>query len=42
MKYQKPFQELPDELVAEVSMLYDLGLESYEVDFIVDLKKQNQ
>lgn len=34
----KPLQEIPDELVAEVSTLYDMGLESYEVDYILSLR----
>lgn len=40
MKNQKPLQELPDELVAEVSTLYDLGIESYEVEYIISLRNQ--
>jgi hypothetical protein len=34
----KPLQDLPDELVAEVSALYDLGIESYEVEYILSLR----
>jgi len=36
----KPLQDVPDELVTEVSTLYDLGLESYEVDYILSLKNK--
>lgn len=35
-----PLQNVPDELVAEVSTLYDLGLESYEVEYILSLRKR--
>ena len=34
----KPLQNVPDELVAEVSTLYDLGIESYEVEYIISLR----
>lgn len=40
MKYPKTLQELPDELVAEISTLYDMGLESYEVEYIISLRNQ--
>jgi len=37
----KPLQsEIPDELVAEVSTLYDLGLEPYEVEYILSLRNK--
>ena len=36
----KPLQEIPDELIAEVSTLYDLGLESYEVDYILSIRNR--
>ncbi len=37
----KPLQaEIPDELVAEISTLYDLGLEPYEVDYIISQKQK--
>ena len=34
----KPLQNVPEELIAEVSTLYDLGLESYEVEYILSLR----
>ena len=35
----KPLQdEMPNELVAEVSRLYELGVESYEVEYILSLR----
>jgi len=34
----KPLQNLPDGLVAEVSTLYDMGLEAYEVEYIISLR----
>jgi hypothetical protein len=37
----KPLQaDIPDGLVAEVSTLYDLGLEPYEVDYILSQKQR--
>jgi hypothetical protein len=40
MKNLKHSEELPDELIAEVSTLYDLGLESYEVEYIISLRNK--
>jgi hypothetical protein len=41
MKISKASRELPDELVAEVSTLYDMGIESYEVEYIIYLKTKD-
>lgn len=37
-QYLNSFQDVPDELIAEVSTLYDLGIESYEVEYIISLR----
>jgi hypothetical protein len=36
----KPLQDVPEEMIAEVSTLYELGLESYEVDYILSLRNR--
>lgn len=38
MQQKLALQNVPDELVSEVSTLYDLGLESYEVEYILSLR----
>jgi len=39
----KPLQsEIPDELVAEISTLYDLGLEPYEVEYLLSQKQKRR
>ena len=39
IKYQQK-TELPKELKKEISVLYDLGLENYEVEYLVYLKRK--
>ena len=37
----KPLQsEIPNELVAEVSALYEAGVESYEIDYLLSLRRK--
>jgi hypothetical protein len=38
----KPLQEeMPEELVAEISRLYELGVESYEVEYILSIRARD-
>lgn len=36
----KPLQELPDGMLAEVSTLYDMGIEAYEVEYLISLRNK--
>jgi len=36
----KSLQELPEELKSELLTLYNLGIESYEVEYILSIKKE--